>query len=87
MASAELLPPGPGALQVVFTVGPRRNWLNLWKRTIDALDPLLGRVDAHRPWHPQGGRITELGLNKVVDPELRHDVRLRIAARPGWMDD
>ncbi|QDO90495.1 hypothetical protein FNH13_17745 [Ornithinimicrobium ciconiae] len=81
VADAELLPPGPVALQIVFTVGPRRNWMNLWKPTIDALDPLLGRVDAHRAWHPQDGRITELGLHKVVDPELRHDVRLQIAAR------
>lgn len=45
VAGAEQLAPGPVALQIVLTVGPRRNWLNLWKPTIDALEPLLGGMD------------------------------------------
>ena len=48
-------------------VGPRRNWLNLWKQTIDALDPLLGRTRPDRAWHPRDGRITELGVHCTVD--------------------
>jgi hypothetical protein len=59
-----------------------RNWLNLWKRTIDSLDPLLGVDPAGRAWHPLDGRITELGMHLSVDPALRHDVMIGIAAAP-----
>ena len=64
---AAVLPYGPVRLELSFVVGPRRNWLNLWKQTIDALDPLLGRTRPDRAWHPRDGRITELGLHCTVD--------------------
>jgi len=38
----QVLPEGPMTVQLAFAVGPRRNWLNLWKPTIDALGTLLG---------------------------------------------
>lgn len=79
---ASELPDGPVHLQIAFTVGPRRNWLNLWKPTIDALDPLLGRTDPSRLWHPKDGRVVELGLHVTTDPNLRNDVLLWVAARP-----
>ena len=69
-------------LQLSFVVGPQRNWLTLWKPTIDALDPLLGRTRDDRDWHPQDGRITDLGLHMAVDPSLGHDVLVSIAAAP-----
>jgi hypothetical protein len=69
-------------LQISFVVGPHRNWINLWKPTMDALDPLLGRTRADRDWHPQDGRITSLGLHRDVDPSLGHDVLVTIAAEP-----
>lgn len=31
-------------LHIAFAVGPRRNWLNLWKPHIETLDPLVGRT-------------------------------------------
>lgn len=68
-------------LQLAFVVGPQRNWLSLWKPTIDALDPLLGRTRADRDWHPKDGRITDLGLHLTVDPSIGHDVVVTIAAR------
>lgn len=71
---------GPVHLQLSFVVGPSRNWINLWKPTIDALDPLLGRTHADRDWHPQDGRITELALHVAVDPSLGYDVVVNIAA-------
>lgn len=80
VAQAEEIPGGAVRLQVAFAVGPRRNWLNLWKPTIDALDPLLGRTRETRDWHPKDGRITELGLHLTQNPELGHDVELAIAA-------
>jgi hypothetical protein len=80
VAEARELPAGAVKLEISFVVGPRRNWLNLWKPTIDALDPLLGRTRAERDWHPQDGRITELGLHVAIDPTLEHDIDVTIAA-------
>ena len=54
----------------------------LWKQTIDSLDPLLGRTYPDRAWHPLDGRITELGMHLTVDPALRYDVVIGIAAAP-----
>jgi hypothetical protein len=62
------LPTGPVRLELAFVVGPGRNWLTLWKPTIDSLDPLLGRDPSDRAWHPLDGRITELGMHLTVDP-------------------
>jgi hypothetical protein len=83
VAGASVLPAGPVRLELAFVVGPRRNWLNLWKQTIDSLDPLLGRTDLNRDWHPLDGRITELGMHRTVDPALGYDVVIGIAAAPG----
>ncbi len=80
--NAAEIPTGPVQLQLAFVVGPQRNWLTLWKPTIDALDPLLGRTREDRDWHPQDGRITDLGLHVTVDASLGHDVLLSIAAAP-----
>ena len=76
------LPAGPVRLELAFVVGPDRNWLNLWKQTIDSLDPLLGSADPYRYWNPLDGRITELGMHLTVDPALRYDVVIGIAATP-----
>lgn len=71
--------PGRGVyLQLAFVVGPQRNWLNLWKPTIDALDPLLGRTRPERDWHPRDGRIVDLGLHVTIDPSLGNDVLVAI---------
>lgn len=82
VVDAAEIPAGPVQLQLAFVVGPQRNWLTLWKPTIDALDPLLGRTREDRDWHPQDGRITDLGLHVTVDASLGHDVLLSIAAAP-----
>lgn len=76
------LPPGPVSLQLAFAVGPRRNWLNLWKPSIDALDALLGRTVATRPWHPKDGRITELGLHRTIDESLSNEFVIDVLAGP-----
>jgi hypothetical protein len=82
---ADELPDGPVTLQIAFAVGPGRNWLNLWKPTVDALGPLLGSTEPDKQWHPRDGRIVQLGLHCVVDPDLRNDVVMEIvaAALPG----
>src|ERR1700722_3831985 len=63
-----------------FTVGPARNWLNLWKPAIDALDQILGHAPAAGPWSPPDGRIVDLGLHCRVNPSMGNDVLIAIAA-------
>lgn len=77
---ADELPDGPISLELSFVVGPARNWLNLWKPTIDALERLLGRTRPDRAWHPRDGRIIELGLHCLVDSDARHQVTVAIKA-------
>lgn len=85
VAGVAELPPGPVRLELSFVVGTRRKWLNLWKQTIDSLDPFLGRTYADRPWHPRDGRITELGMHLTVDPAARYEVAVGISASAGRM--
>lgn len=80
IADVPELPDGPVKLELAFTVGPSRNWLNLWKPTIDSLGALLGHEHPFRPWNPRDGRITELGMHLDIDPFLRHGVLVGIAA-------
>lgn len=82
LPEAAVLADGPVSLQLAYAVGPRRNWLNLWKPTIDALDRLLGRSSPDRDWHPRDGRITELGLSCTVDNALGDGVVIAVTARP-----
>jgi hypothetical protein len=58
-------PDGAVQLQVVFRVSGDRNWINLWKPAIDALDPILGRTDPDRAFHPRDDRIVRLGLHHL----------------------
>lgn len=80
VAETAELPAGPVRLELAFVVGPRRNWLNLWKPTIDALDPILGRTNPDRPWHPRDGRIIELGMHLTVDPAAGTEIVIGINA-------
>lgn len=82
VAGADELPAGPVKLELSFIVGPSRNWLNLWKQTIDSLDPILGRTYSDRPWNPRDGRIIELGMHVTVDAAARNGVVVGIAATP-----
>ncbi len=81
VAKAAELPAGPVSLELAFVVGPIRNWLELWKPTIDSLSPLLGRSPSNLPWDPCDGRIVELGMHLTVDPTVRYEVMVGIAAR------
>jgi hypothetical protein len=83
-AGATELPAGPVRLELAFVVGRSsgRNWLNLWKPTIDSLGSLLGHDHPFHVWNPRDGRITELGLHLSVDPALGHDVVIGISAAP-----
>ncbi|BEL12827.1 hypothetical protein Q0Z83_110180 [Actinoplanes sichuanensis] len=78
IAAARALPDGAIAVQLSFVVGPRRAWPNLWKVTIDSLGPLLGHAVDARVADGPDGRITDLGLHCVVDPDMGHDVVIAI---------
>jgi hypothetical protein len=80
LTGAATLPDGPVSMQLSFTVGPGRNWLSLWKPTIDAQGRILGNTNPSRPWHPKDGRIVELGLHCQVDHTLGNDVLITIDA-------
>jgi hypothetical protein len=80
LADASGIPLGPVRMQLHFTVSRRRNWLNLWKPSIDALGQILGDAPGGRPWSPLDGRIVELGLHCRVDPGIGNDVVIAIAA-------
>lgn len=85
LAGVPELPDGPVKLELAFTAGPSRNWLNLWKPTIDSLGALLGHDQPFRPWNPRDGRITELGMHLHIDPSLRYEVAIGIAAESTTM--
>jgi hypothetical protein len=84
IADATELPDGAVKLELAFVIGlgSRRNWLNLWKPTIDSLGPLLGHDLPFDMWNPCDGRITELGMHLSVDSSLGYDVVIGIAAAP-----
>ena len=70
---------GPVQLRLAFWVGRRRNWLNLWKPTIDALGGILG-TSHHNRWSPNDGRIGLLGLSCHVDDQVGNDVIIALSA-------
>jgi hypothetical protein len=80
IAAARPLPDGGIALQLSFVVGPRRAWPNLWKVTIDSLSPLLEHTAHSGTPDEFDGRITDLGLHCVVDPDLGHNTIIGIRA-------
>jgi hypothetical protein len=85
-SGAQMLPDGPVRLELSFVIG-NRGWLPVWKPTIDALDPLLGRTDPFRAYHPLDGRIVELGMHLQIDPNLGYDVEIGIAPSPWHPED
>lgn len=64
IAGVEMLPDGAVRMELSFVIG-NRGWLGLWKPTIDALDPILGRTYPDNPYDPLDGRITELGMTSL----------------------
>ena len=75
LASGAALPPGPVRMQISFTVGPGRNWMNLWKPTIDALGKILGNATTANRWAPLDGRIVGLGLPRSPSDRQRRCYR------------
>jgi hypothetical protein len=80
LTGARPVAPGPVRMQLCFTVGATRNWLNLWKPTIDAMGQILGHAPTAGPWSPLDGRIVDLGLHRRMNPSIGNDIIIAIAA-------
>lgn len=65
-------------LDLTFAVSSLRNWTNLWKPTIDALGPLLGTHSSEAPWASRDDRIVDIGLHRITDNSLDHDIDIRV---------
>ena len=85
LVDRDVLPDGPLSLELAFVVGPGRDWVDLWKPTIDALGPLLG--ETNRPWHPKDGRIVDLGLHGSVEPGRGDGVLIAMRMAGCALDD
>jgi hypothetical protein len=81
LAHFQPLSPGPVRMDLAFLVGAHRNWLNLWKPTIDALTPILGHTRLDQEWHPRDGRIVEVGLHLRARPDRGNDVTIGVGAQ------
>lgn len=77
-----LLQPGAIELQLVWRCSSQRNWVSLWKPVIDAMRPVLGEPDSHRPFHPNDDRIVSLTLHLHVDNSLGWTVQIGMLWRP-----
>jgi len=75
------LQPGAVELQLVWKCSSQRNWISLWKPTIDAMGPLLGEPNPHRPFHPNDDRIVSLALHLNTDNSLRWAVHIDMMGR------
>ncbi|MFD1535317.1 hypothetical protein [Pseudonocardia aurantiaca] len=80
LTASGALPGSPVSAVIGFRCGPDRNWLNLWKPTIDALGPLIG--EGNRMWSPRDGAIVDLALHLLVDPARRWDVEVFVGVAP-----
>lgn len=65
---------GPVSLEVQYRLNSQRNWVNLWKPTIDALGLVLGVPDARRPYNVEDDRITDICFTRCIDDSLGWDV-------------
>jgi hypothetical protein len=61
----------------------RRNWINLWKPSGDALGPIVGEPDPSRPFNPADDRIVSLDLHLTDDDRVGYDVEVGVWWREG----
>ncbi|MEZ5101976.1 MAG: hypothetical protein R3C15_19680 [Thermoleophilia bacterium] len=73
----------PIDLAIVFTASPARNWVSLWKPTIDALGGILG--EGSRPRHPGDDRIRQLVLIRQSREDIGWATALTIYWKPSQL--
>ncbi len=84
LKTRQIYPLQPGAvdIQLVWKCSTRRNWIALWKPTIDAMGPVLGEPDTRRPFHPNDDRIVSLKLHLNTDDSPGWSVDIGMLWRP-----
>jgi len=78
----EGLLPGPVEVHLAWRCSPRRNWVWLWKPTLDAMGPVLGEPDPQNPFNPADDRVVYLALHCSVDAMAGHSVDVEMWWRP-----
>jgi hypothetical protein len=68
------LPPGPVAARIAWRCPARRNWVQLWKPTGDAMGPVLGEPDSRNPFNPFDDRIVSLELHRCSDETMGNTI-------------
>jgi hypothetical protein len=72
--SPDCLDGGPVSVRLAWRCAPHRNWVNLWKPTVDAMGPVLGEPHPGNPFNPNDDRIVELDTHLSLDESFGHDV-------------
>ncbi len=82
VANPVQLLPGPVAVQLAWRCTARRNWVQLWKPTGDAMGPVLGEPDSAHPFNPADDRIVSLQLHRCVDDTAGNRIGIGMWWRP-----
>jgi hypothetical protein len=76
------LKPGAVELQLVWKCSSERNWISLWKPTIDAMGPVLGEK---RPFNPNDDSIVSLMLHLNTNNSIGWSVQIGMMWRPVYL--
>jgi hypothetical protein len=68
---------GPVAVEMTWRCSSKRNWVNLWKPTGDAMAPILGG----KGFNPRDDRIVALAFRHELDETLNHSVQVAVRWR------
>ena len=75
-ANPDKVAPGPAAVHLAWRCSSKRNWVNLWKPTGDALGPVLGEETARGSFNPHDDRIVSLTMHLQKDETLGNNVEV-----------
>jgi hypothetical protein len=86
LQTQQILPLKFGAveLQLIYKCSSRRSWSSLWKPTIDAMGPILGEPNPHRPFYPNDDRIVSLALHLNTGDSIGWSVQIGMMWRSSF---
>lgn len=79
-----MLPAGAVEVEVAWRCDAKtaRRWSNWWKPTGDAMGPVLGEPQAHKPFNPADDRIVSLAMHLVSDSTMGKAVDVGMRWQP-----